>query len=287
MKFNSALFPLTIVIPTLGGDSLFKTIELINSGTIVPEEILVCIPKEEAYRVLNHNLENVKVIATNCKGQVQQRAEGFKEAKHIYVMQVDDDIELGLDVIEKMLILLKELGQKNVIGPSYYSIASGDTLHKFNVGVKGFLKTLNAFVFSASLWGESRMGKVTSIGVAYGIDPDFFKGKETVKVSWLPGGCVLGLREDLIMNNFFPLSGKAFSEDVIHSNLRTLNNIQHHVSLSSIVKTEVDEDVFSWEQFKSEFRVKNHIVKLICGSRLRLMVWGIEQFLIRRFRLKK
>ena len=55
MKFNSPLFPLTVVIPTLGGDSLFKTIELINSGTIVPEEILVCIPKEEAYRVLNHN----------------------------------------------------------------------------------------------------------------------------------------------------------------------------------------------------------------------------------------
>jgi hypothetical protein len=35
----------------LGGESLFGTTEQLNRGTIVPSGILVCIPKEDAFRV--------------------------------------------------------------------------------------------------------------------------------------------------------------------------------------------------------------------------------------------
>ena len=42
---------LSVVLPMLGGESLFGTTEQLNRGTIVPSGILVCIPKEDAFRV--------------------------------------------------------------------------------------------------------------------------------------------------------------------------------------------------------------------------------------------
>jgi hypothetical protein len=283
MKFNSPIFPLTVVIPTLGGDSLFKTIELINSGTIVPEEILVCIPKEEAYRVLNHNLENVKVVSTNCKGQVQQRAEGFKEAKHSYVMQVDDDIELGADSIAIMIKMLEKLGCGSVIGPSFYDPVTLAALHEYDFGVVGFLKSLNASFFSAAPWGIKRMGKVTRLGIAYGVDPALSAG-DTHQVDWLPGGCVLNFKEDLIGEIFFPLPGKAFSEDVVHSLLRTSKNIEHYVAINATAKTTVEEEPFSIRSFKTELKARSYVVKLLHGNKLRLFIWCLSQLLIRQIK---
>lgn len=62
----------SVVIPTLGGETLIKTIEKVNSGSIIPAEILVCIPEEEVFRVGNIAIGNVKVIKTKCHGQVAQ-----------------------------------------------------------------------------------------------------------------------------------------------------------------------------------------------------------------------
>ena len=85
---------MTVVIATLGGDTLRETIETINRGSIVPEEILVCIPTNESDRVQNFSYKNVKIFVTACRGQVAQRAIGFQNVSHNIVMQLDDDILL-------------------------------------------------------------------------------------------------------------------------------------------------------------------------------------------------
>jgi len=285
MKFDSLNHPLTVVIPTLGGDSLFRTIEIINSGTVVPKEILVCIPKEEAYRVLSYNLENVRVISTNCKGQVQQRAIGFKESKYNYVMQVDDDIELGENSIEIMIKMLNKLGYGSVIGPSFYDPINLVALHKYDFGVLGFLKSLNASFFSAAPWGSKRMGKVTKIGVAYGVDPAL-SISDMRQVDWLPGGCVLSFKEDLISDFFFPLPGKAFSEDIIHSLLRTSKNIEHYVATRATAKTTVEVESFNLRSFKVELKARLHVVKLLHGNKFRFFVWCLSQLLVRQLNNK-
>ena len=58
------------------------------------------------------------------------------------------------------------------------------------------------------------MGTVARSGVTFGVDPDFTK-EELMGVDWLPGGCVLFHKCDLILEDYFPYSGKAFCEDAL------------------------------------------------------------------------
>ena len=275
---------LTIVIPSLGDDQLLKTIKIINQGSVVPKEIIVSLPLDKKNEMEHIQIENVKMIFSSKRGQVFQRSKGFKSVKTNLVMQLDDDIELDSFAIENMVELIISFGPGYVVGPSFYDIDTGKSLHEFERGVKGFLKSVNAFVFS-SLWGENRVGKITNIGSVYGVDSSLFSNKEFLESSWLPGGCVLSHKSDLITEDFFPFSGKAYSEDVIHSLLRSSKNIRHLVSFKSEAKTGIDESGFSWKEFRSEVEIKMYIVDLLNTSRLRLLIWSYSQMIIKLFRL--
>ena len=52
----------SVVIPTLGGQCLVTTIQQLNSGTLIPDEILICIPEEEAYKLVSLDFQNTKVL---------------------------------------------------------------------------------------------------------------------------------------------------------------------------------------------------------------------------------
>ena len=66
--------PVSVVIATLGGDVLKKTIALLNQGEGWPAEILSCIPEADATNAdYVAAIENVHVIKTPCRGQVAQR----------------------------------------------------------------------------------------------------------------------------------------------------------------------------------------------------------------------
>jgi len=103
LSFTQQTDPLSVVIPTLGGESLARTIEQLNHGTIVPEEILVCIPEETAFRIENMSFHNVKIVKTKCRGQVAQRALGFQQACHELVLQFDDDIHPRETCLQSMI----------------------------------------------------------------------------------------------------------------------------------------------------------------------------------------
>jgi len=270
----------SVVIATLGGKELAKTINSVISGTIVPCEILICIPKEYLFKVKNIKAKNISFVITSHKGQVYQRAEGFKASKTDYILQLDDDIQLDSDALEIMLKGLRSKGVGNVVGPSFYDPVTLKALHQYDVGIKGFLKSVNASVFSAASWGVKRMGELTGLGIAYGVNPNITLEKMP-KVGWLPGGCVLNYKQDLIEYNFFPLPGKAFSEDVIHSLLRIQNGMQHYVALCASVKTKVDESGFVWSDFRAELKARYYVVELMRGNKIRFYLWGGSQLLIR------
>ena len=73
----------TVVIPTIGEESLPKVIKALNNGSLIPEKILVCIPKE-IQNISKINLDqfsNVEIVAVDGKGQVLQRFIGFSKSK--------------------------------------------------------------------------------------------------------------------------------------------------------------------------------------------------------------
>lgn len=203
------------VIATLGGPCLNRTIEHLNKGTVVPHEILICVPESEAQGIDISPFPNVKIIRTPCRGQVAQRACGFRQAKGDFVLQLDDDIHLRPDCLKELLSIVA----------SHDAIAAGPKLHDSRTGkYRSFLTPVGAkltiyerFIYRV-INGPAgfQPGKVGISGVNMGV-PDTSDG--WVDVDWLPGGCLLHRNKNLVLDAYYPFPGKAYAEDLFHSAL--------------------------------------------------------------------
>ncbi len=263
----------SVVMATLGGETVNKTIASLNEGTIVPNEILICIPEKEACNLIEIPFDNVRVVVTQCRGQVAQRAFGFKNVKNKMVLQIDDDILFEDKTLESLVLALDNFGKNNVVAPLYFNFGSGRCLHEYKVGFLGFIKSFYAYLVCDALWGKKRMGALTSLGIGYGVDGDFFT-QDTVLVDWVPGGCVLSYDEDLIKENFFPFKGKAYSEDIIHSILRKEKGIFHHVVRTARCKTNSQPIILDAQMLIDDMMAREYVVSLLSGKKWCLRLWA-------------
>jgi GT2 family glycosyltransferase len=205
-------FQVSVVITTLGGSGLAPTIAQLQRGTVIPAEILVCIPEPLAASVSHLAGGNVRIIPTPVRGQVGQRAFGFRFVNSPMVLQLDDDVYLDERCIEFMARLLAEKGEKSVVGPSLFIRSTGEYAypprppsderpglsHRILNGAEGY-----------------RSGRMARSGFCFG-----FEYKQTPQeTDWLPGGCVMQWRANLLMQDYYPYPGKAYAEDLFHSYL--------------------------------------------------------------------
>ena len=71
---------ISVVIPSLGGD-LRETLNSLNSGTVKPDEIIICLPnKDHSVKDLS-KYKNTSVVYSEKYGQVYQRIFGFRKSK--------------------------------------------------------------------------------------------------------------------------------------------------------------------------------------------------------------
>jgi len=267
-------YSLSVVIATLGGDTLRGTIEQLNRGTLVPAEILVCIPEEDAVRVKGLSFPNLRVIKTNCRGQVAQRAFGFQHVQEPMVLQLDDDILLQEEALQELATALRRIGHGNVLAPVYSDSVTNRCIHELSDGLLGWLKSLYAYVVCGAPWGVKRMGVVTAIGVNYGIDSSHCDGKP-FETQWIPGGCVLCFREDLIKDNYFPFTGKAYCEDLIHSFLRTEKGMRLWVIPGASCFIDASSFEIRRSLNQAEIAARRHFVKLRGGAEWRFAIYNI------------
>ena len=204
----------SVVIATLGGELLKNTIENLNGSSVKPYEILICIPREFSYRVKTFHFDNVKIIETKVKGQVAQRAEGFILVNCPYVLQLDDDIILERNCI-KNLISAMDNELNLAVSPMLYDSETG-RYHEFMVFCNRLSITDKILLRIVNGSQGYEPGKITKSGLNFGLPEtpcDFHD------LDWLPGACVLHRKTNLITHDYFPLNGKAFSEDLFHSSL--------------------------------------------------------------------
>ncbi|MFL0162073.1 glycosyltransferase family 2 protein [Aquirufa salirivi] len=204
---------LSVVIATLGGDSLQATIDSLNQSSIKPEEIIIAIPVGFEERVATISAENVQILVTQSKGQVSQRCEGFSAAKYYFILQCDDDILLAENCIEELMVASNSMGNTCACASSLFFVNSNKSVYQQTN--KGWL----THVYYALLNGREgfKEGVVTKAGTEIGVDTSQKTGQDIIPVEWLPGGLVLHRRENLILNNYFPHVGKAYGEDLYHS----------------------------------------------------------------------
>ncbi len=204
----------SVVIATLGGGALRETIDQLNRGTIVPREILICIPEAHADRVAALAIGNVKVVRTTCRGQVAQRAIGFRTAASSWVLQLDDDILLEHTCLETLFECMKGRAA-TAIGPTMVDLITG--LQSPFMRMPKNNGVLHRLMFAIANGANGyEPGKISKAGVNMALSDT---ASEAYEVEWLPGGCVLHAREHLVLEAFYPFPGKAYSEDLYHSTI--------------------------------------------------------------------
>lgn len=266
MKFS-------VVIPTLGGDALIRTIELINKGTMVPNEILVCIPKDFSNRMTHlSSIGNVKLLYTDVKGQVRQRVEGFKNSAHEYVIQLDDDIFVHETCFERLIESISSIEGKVAIAPAIIFEPGGQSCYEtphVNSRTMSLVHGKNWFT----------PGKITRTGLNIGVNA-FEASSRYTESEWLPGGCVIHRKENLILFDYFPFKGKAFYEDVIQSIHLRKNGVKLMIDQQAVAGIDpYDPEPHSvWKavsDFKKYYPYRKHVVDLLGSSMLYLLLDGM------------
>ncbi len=211
-----------MIIATLGSDSLFQTIETLKSGTVVPTEILVCVPVENVSKVLHLEVGTTRIVKTSFRGQVAQRCEGFVRASNPLVLQLDDDLLLDRFCLERLTETLLSLGPKVAVSPALLDMQTGESVYKKPVKHRAVLGLYYWLMNGSSGYAP---GKIDLSGSSVGVDPSV-SGARLYDVEWLAGGCVLHRRENLVIENFWPLVGKAYYEDIVHSSILAANGFR-------------------------------------------------------------
>lgn len=219
----------SVVIATLGGESLCVTIAALNRGSVPPTEILICIPAENAEKVAHLKAENIKILETNFRGQVPQRIWGFNQVSCDVVMQLDDDISVGEFCVERLLTTLRRLGSKVAVAPALLDRATGYSVYKKPLD-NGVLSSFYYWMMNGA--AGYAPGRIDKSGSAVGVNTSA-SGVALHDVEWLAGGCVMHYRSNLVRKNFWPLPGKAYYEDVVHSCLLSEQGVRLVIDASA------------------------------------------------------
>ena len=178
---------ITVVIATLGCDSLASTIRSLNSGTVVPAEILVCVPVENASKVAHLDCGTTSIVQTDFRGQVAQRGVGFRRASHSLVMQLDDDLLLDRCCLERLAETLRYFGPKAAVAPALLDKKTGQSVYKKPAKHRIVLRLYYWLMNGTSGYVP---GKIDLSGSSVGVDPSANSAR-LYDVEWLAGGCVL------------------------------------------------------------------------------------------------
>tara|TARA_B100001540_G_C15571187_1_gene535018 strand:- start:361 stop:750 length:390 start_codon:yes stop_codon:yes gene_type:complete len=123
------------------------------------------------------------------------------------------------------------------------------------------------------------MGTVSHIGTNYGVDPNFMFNDIFIS-EWLPGGCVLHYKKNLIFKNYYPFEGKAYSEDLIHSFFLRNNKIKLLITKKSKCYTEQPFVPRDYSEFKKFLKVQKYYWKLLNNNNyIKFYVWRILNYL--------
>lgn len=270
---------ISVVIPTLGGRFLKKTLIELNSGSLLPKEILVCIPKNTSFDSSILEINNVKIIKVPYRGQVAQRAFGFQRAKYEYVLQLDDDISVDSLCLERLFKRSQELGLNVAISPAFIDGVTKNSVYTKPHHNK-FL--LDIYYFLMNGIDGYQPGKIDKSGSAMGINSDE-KAVDIIEVDWLPGGCVLHKRKSLILEDYWKRCGKAYYEDLMHSFLLKRNDIRLYVDTHAYCaieisnKSNINFNIFIKDIY-NDFLARKYYMKKIESLSLRIYLFYLFRF---------
>ena len=269
-----------VVIPTLNGSEISKTINSLNFGKIRPKNIYCIYYKKFNFKEFQ-KFKNITFKKSKKKGQIDQRNLGIKKCKSDLILQLDDDIVLEKNTLLSLINSHKICGENSVVGPAFYDHHKN---YIYNIN-DNFFTNLYKLIICGAPYGIKKSGKVTSLTLAYGVATN--TKDKLKKTDWLPGGCTLCSKKIALINfKKFPFKGKAYCEDIYYSILRKNRKIQHFVNLKAKVMTQRSINSNNLDEFFNEIKIRKFLLNLTKGNKYLFFNWVSFEFL-NRFFLKK
>jgi glycosyltransferase involved in cell wall biosynthesis len=269
----------SVVIASLGGNSLPITIESLNSGSIRPLEILVCMPDVDPSTHKLRKFDNVKILYSKKRGQVFQRAYGFRQAKYEFVLQLDDDMSVASNCLELLFEALQTLGPNAAVSPALINEATGRSVYERSKYPR-FLLTIYSWLMNGTQ--GYKPGSIDKAGSAIGIDPTLTNSR-FIEVEWLPGGCVMHRLKNLILEDFWGRPGKAYCEDILHSYLLRKKGLQLFIDTFARCELEVmkkDKITFNdfLRDFSRDYSARRYYMNKVSGVSARMYIYYLIRF---------
>ena len=272
--------PISVVIASVGGDQLFYTIDSIVNAEFVPAEIIICLPPAVFIDHINSNVVNIRLVNSDLKGQVKQRIFAYQFCTYEIVMQSDDDIYYDPQSFYMMYEELRKIGTGAVLAPFLYDFKSRDRVTKVQSGLTGLFKNIFDSFISLTPWGVEKMGKISKIGLGYGVDANLICQEEVFEVSWLPGACSMCFKKDLILKDYYPFPGKAFGEDILQSLKRSQIGIKMYILPGcKAYLTEMADQKLDRKSLISYLRAHRFILKEVNGNVIFFYIWAFIYFI--------
>jgi glycosyltransferase involved in cell wall biosynthesis len=275
---------ISVVIPSIGTRDLTPTIKSLNSSTIKIDEIIVSVPYDIEIELFE-KFSNIIVHKSKYKGQVAQRIEGFKIAKNKFIVQIDDDIILEKNCLEIMRDFIKK-NHKIAVSAHFHDVISKKSIYS-NVNHQifsnfSFLSALKYFNNKIKTANNSNLNGDISVS-GFETYPNFQDHNKPFVSGWIPGGCVMHLKKNLILYNFFPFQGKAYCEDLFHSIALKNNNIQLYYHPKAKAFLEIDNIKSNLKMFighlRADFKIRQKLVEQNNLSKSRMfLVYLIKLF---------
>lgn len=268
---------ISVVIPTIGESFLTNTIDKLLNGSLVPDEIIIVIPKKYSYKIQNNNFnKHVKIFIHEHASQVSQRIFGFKKSINDIILQLDADILIEQDCLKEMVNALNE--QNSIcISPRY----STDIKYKLSFFKKIFF---NYFI---------KREKDFNNWDTWFTRHYFEYNSKMLTTKWLPGGCILHRKHNLVLENYYQFNGKAFDEDLIHSFMLSNNSIKLCIAKNAFAKS-INYEAYEHKNFNELFRyimriykIKKKLVHDSKGNIIYFHIWFIQWFLSEQIRFLK
>ena len=209
----------SIVIPTLGQAKIIKVLRHLNQNSNFKiSEIILSIPRNKYNHVksITKTIDNVKLVCNAKKSQVLQRINGFKVAKEKNVLQLDDDIFISCKDINLLKKKVFGINKKIAVAPIFKTLSNKYLHNRKN----NFLYNIHYYIITlifGSIKKINKFGTFDNCLISFKGNSCYENLKNSTKVEWTLGGCLMHKKKNLNLKNYYPFLGKSFFEDVLHS----------------------------------------------------------------------